>query len=602
MNEQAIYHKAKSSFAYAVSSNTIHVRIATAAGDFDKAVLVFGDKYCWQHKQEKDMELILSDRLNDYYQADVYMESKRFSYYFKLFKGDRFYYFSDCGLTEDMYEDSFEEYFFHFPYINEMDMHKIPEWWIDNTACYHIFPDRFYNGRPETSPENIEPWGSEPTLSNFMGGDIPGISDKIEYLKDLGITTIYMTPFFKSHSNHKYDIIDFFKVDPHFGTDQDLKNLVQKAHENGIKVVIDAVFNHSSTDFFAFQDVVKNGEKSRYRDWFFVKEYPIDLEKIFRAYKENTYGNGIDALRQDWFYDRDTGNNLLCYECFWSDPNMPKLNTANPETKDYLIKAGVYWVKEFDVDGWRLDVPNEIDHVFWRDFRIEVKKVKPDTLLLGEIWDNGEPWLRGDQFDNVMNYGLRRALRDYIAINNIGKKDFIMLINRLLMRTTDIVNQAMLNFLDTHDTERYLTTLDGNIDKLIMNLGVIYTFVGVPMIYYGTEIGMTGLIDPGCRKCMDWNSSNWKMKIFNSVKKLGRIRRSEYVLRYGKFRWIELHKDLVAYERFTLNDSILIIINNSDRTINFSLPEKFKGSSDIFNTSQNSDIIEKFGFKIVKKK
>ena len=589
MNRLAVYHKSKSNFAYAVSENKLHIRLKTASGDFDKVYIAYGEKYAWHHKNEKLMECILIDCEYDYFQTEIIGKSKRFTYYFKLVKNQKTYFYTESGLLDDCEESTFSEYYFQFPYINKKDLHVVPDW-IYNAACYQIFPDRFKNGNPKLNPPNVEKWGCKPTTENFMGGDLPGITEKLDYLKKLGINTVYMTPFFKSNSNHKYDIIDYMEIDPCFGTKEDFRKLVEKAHAMGMKVFLDAVFNHSATDFFAFKDVLENGKNSIYKDWFFIKKFPIEINEIFTATRENQCA--------DWYMVN--GEDILSYECFGYYPSMPKLNTGNDEVRKYFIDVGKYWIDKFDIDGWRLDVSNEIDHSFWREFRSEIKAVKNDILIIGEIWDNGEPWLRGDQFDGVMNYGLTQAIKDYIANGFINKDKFILRINRVLMRNTDTANDAMLNLLDSHDTERLFTTLKENEDKLIMCLGIVYTFIGIPMIYYGTEIGMTGKNDPDCRKCMIWNEKKWNKKIFNSVKKLIKLRKTEKALQSGTFRWVHLNKNLVSYIRTYEESSVLVVINNTDTSCSFILPEDYKNAIDIFNKTKSS-VIEKYGFKIIKK-
>ena len=591
MNKFVIFHKAKSNYAYAIDKTKIHLRLCTAVDDFKSVSVIYGDKYAWYSKSEKKMECVLKDTVYDYYQIQLNLVSKRFTYYFilKTFK-KKVYVFTEKGLLTDINENKFNQYFFNFPYINYSDLHKVPKW-IDKAVCYQIFPDRFNNGNPKLNPENIKKWGTKPTCDNFMGGDLPGITAKLGYLKKLGINTIYMTPFFKSNSNHKYDIIDYMEIDPNFGTKEDFLKLIDKAHSLGMKVFLDAVFNHCSTDFFAFQDVVVNGADSNFKDWFYINEFPIKLSKIFKA--------ASDASSEDWYIDKKTGKNIISYECFGYYPGMPKFNTGNENVSNYLVNVGRYWIDEFDIDGWRLDVSNEIDHHFWRKFREEIKKTKQDILILGEIWDNGEPWLRGDQFDGVMNYGLTQSLKDYFAAGSITKDAFIYNINQLIFRNTSTANKAMLNFLDTHDTERFITAAKDNESRLILALGFILTFVGIPMIYYGTEIGMKGKGDPDCRKCMEWNEKKWNKNIFNSVKKLINIRKKEKTLQSGIFKWIEINKGLISYTRTINESSILIVMNNSDKKNKFKLPNDFKKGYDILNEN-NLSSIDKYGIKIIK--
>lgn len=213
---------------------------------------------------------------------------------------------------------------------------------------------------------------------------MPGIIEKLPYLHDLGITLIYLTPIFASRSNHKYDTIDYYKIDPSFGTLEQFRELVDQAHKLQIRILLDAVFNHTSDEFFAFHDVIQHGEQSAYKDWFFTESYPLVQQPVPNY---ETFGVHIVS--------------------------MPKLNTQHREAADYMIDVAKYWIQETNIDGWRLDVANEIDHAFWRRFRSEIKAMGKELLIVGEVMHLASAWLRGDQFDGVMNYPLRDALVDF---------------------------------------------------------------------------------------------------------------------------------------------------------------------------------------------
>ena len=216
--------------------------------------------------------------------------------------------------------------------------------WMRSAVFYQIFVERFRQGneKKDTSYINMK-WDEKPTPKSFAGGDLAGIIEKMDYLKELGINALYLTPVFRSISNHKYDIIDYFTVDPQFGTKEELRQLVKLAHENGIRVVLDAVFNHCSMEMQQFQDVLEKGRESRFYDWFIIDGDFPEPEK-------------------------------MNYECFAACNYMPKLNTANEEVQDFLLEIAIYWIREADIDGWRLDVSDEVSHGFWRRFRKAVKK------------------------------------------------------------------------------------------------------------------------------------------------------------------------------------------------------------------------------------
>lgn len=274
-------------------------------------------------------------------------------------------------------------------------------------------------------------------------------------------------------SNHKYDIEDYFTVDGMFGDEEDIRKLVTSAHERGMRVVMDAVFNHVSARCRQFADVAEKGKNSPYFDWFIIHGDKIDREKVN-------------------------------YECFASCDYMPKWNTSNEAVQEYLIGVGLYWLQKYDIDGWRLDVSDEVSHAFWRKFRDAVKKIKPECAIIGENWHDANAYLKGDQYDSIMNYAFTKACLDFFVLKSADAKAFAEKLNALLMRNTDTVNCMMLNLLDSHDTHRFLTEAGGDVKKLESALAVLYLFVGVPCIYYGTEIGMEGGYDPDCRRTMDW--------------------------------------------------------------------------------------------------
>ena len=385
------------------------------------------------------------------------------------------------------------------------------------------------------------PWGSaDPTPANFFGGDFQGVIDHLDHLVELGINGIYFTPIFKAHSNHKYDTIDYMEIDPQFGDKETFRRLVKECHKHGIRVMLDAVFNHSGYYFEPFQDVLKKQENSAYTDWFHLREFPVIPEP-----KPN-------------------------YDTFAFVGSMPKLNTENPEVKTYLLDVAKYWIEEFDIDGWRLDVANEVDHAFWREFRQVVKKAKPDAYILGEIWHDAMPWLQGDQFDAVMNYPFTTSAIDFFAKNKINAESFAQSISKVLTMYPANVNEVSFNLLDSHDTPRILTLANGNIDRVKLLYLFQLSFIGTPCIYYGDEIGMAGGQDPGCRACMEWDEIKQDRKLFHYVKLLIQLRHSDPLFgNGGDFRFIhtENEKNWLLFEKYNAERSLIFVINNSESTV-----------------------------------
>ena len=430
--------------------------------------------------------------------------------------------FSDCTVILDN--------FIQYPYINQIDLHRKVTW-CDKSVFYQIFVDRFHIGKTKKNTDYIDKkWGELPEPKGFFGGDIKGITEKLDYLNDLGINAIYLTPIFQSPSNHKYDTIDYETVDEMFGTNSDLKELVENAHQRGIKILLDAVFNHCSYLCKQFQDVLIKGKQSEYYDWFIIHGDRPDLDN-------------------------------MNYECFAACNYMPKWNTNNNEVQNFLLHIAVKWIKEYGIDGWRLDVADEVSHDFWRNFRKAVKNEKPDAMIIGENWHDAFPWLQGDQFDSIMNYSFTKACLDYFAFGKYSAKQFCDRLSEILMRNTDQVNEMMLNLLDSHDTERFLTNAGENKSKLKCALAVMFFFVGMPCIYYGTEIGMSGGYDPDSRRTFDWNENHWDKDLFQTIKELIQLRKEKIK---GKLRMFT-EGELFVIER----EKIFLAVNNTKDTLKY---------------------------------
>ncbi len=534
MNPHAIYHEPKTQMGFTNPDGSITLRLRTAKDDVKKVTIIHGDKYIWDERVEEAMQFLCSDELFDYYERVIKPPHHRLAYYFKLTgKKQKEWYYTEWGATEDIDENEIDLMFFNFPYVNQGDIQEAPEW-VEQGIFYQIFPERFDNGDPTNDPKKVVSWSSKPTRENFFGGDLKGIMKRIDYLAALGINAIYMTPIFESPSNHKYNTTDYLKIDPAFGTKADLKALVKKCHENGIRLIFDAVFNHSGFQFAPFQDVIKKGELSPYKNWFHVHSFPISKDP-------------------------------LNYETFGFEAYMPKLNTENPEVIEYLCKVARYWIEEADIDGWRLDVANEVDHGFWRHFRQEVRKVKPDAYIVGEIWHNARPWLMGEQFDGAMNYPFTRACLNYFAYGTTDTETFKKLINATYIRNTKEANKAMLNILDSHDTPRFLTRAHENVGRLKLAALFQMSFVGAPSVYYGTEIGMVGENDPDCRKGMNWNEKEWNQELLSFYKDIIQMRKTRPSMRSEKIEWLQEKNDhVLGYIKHSSNEKTLILMNNSE--------------------------------------
>jgi cyclomaltodextrinase len=529
---EAVYHRPKLNWAYAYDPETLHIRIRTKRDDVDLVTLVHGDKYNWdKYEQKTVMRKYASDAMFDYWQTEVKPPFRRMRYYFTLEAHQEIYYFTERGFSQEAPENPNTN--FDFPFINPVDVFTPPAW-VKDAVFYQIFPERFGNSDPSLNPEGTLPWGEEPAQDNFFGGDLQGVIDHLDYLEALGVNALYFTPLFAATTNHKYDTSDYMNVDPQFGTNETLKQLVDACHERGIRVLLDAVFNHSGRTFAPFLDCLAHGKDSKYADWFHVREWPLQVK------------DGIPT-----------------YNTFAFEPHMPKLNTENAEVKAYLLDVARYWIEEIGIDGWRLDVANEVDHEFWRAFRKVVKAANPDAYILGEIWHESIMWLQGDQFDAVMNYPVTNAAIDFFAKESISARQFIEEIGTILSNYPQQVHEVAFNLLDSHDTPRLLTMCNEDKNKFKMAAAFQLTYPGVPCIYYGDEIGLTGEQDPGCRKCMEWDASKQDQDLFFFYQRMIALRKHHQALRTGSLTFLHADQDdrTLIYERKTEAEHLIIIMN-----------------------------------------
>jgi cyclomaltodextrinase len=555
INKAALFHRAGLEYRYAASDGKVYIRLRAACQNLTKAVLYHGLRYD-RHNPPKvealPMERVLSDGVHDWFEASFKPKDPKIFYYFYIESANDSAYYLESGFKSQPGDNRNE--FFYFPYILESDKLKVPDW-ARGIVTYQIFPDRFERaedyGRVREGI-SLDPWGAKPTGPNqFMGGNLEGIRTRIPYLKALGVDAIYLTPIFKSPSVHRYDIIDYYDIDPMLGDKDDFKRLVEDLHKAGIKIILDAVFNHCSHEFFAFKDLLKNQEKSRYKDWFFVKKYPV-------AYARDTYEAFADMA--------------------W---NMPKLNTANPEVQEYFSQVGRYWIREYHIDGWRIDVANEVDANFWRKFRMAVKAEDPETFIVGEIWGDSFRWLQGDMFDSVMHYPFTYAVKECFAHKTIDAVAMDQWLNRIAALYTHECRDTLWTILDSHDSERFIHAANLNEDALFMASFMLLTFPGAPMLYYGTELLMEGANDPDCRRCMEWDRVTEDHPLLNHYKKLIKLRKSHEALRKGNFRtWRAPVDGGYAFLRETQDETALIVLNTSDSTMAMELtvPEGLKSA------------------------
>jgi neopullulanase len=446
--------------------------------------------------------------------------------------------------------------------------------WVQDAIFYQIFPDRFAKSTRNPSGNLLfETWDSPPTSHGFKGGDLYGITEKLDYLKDLGVNALYLNPIFASASNHRYHAFDYYAVDPLLGGNEAFDELLKKAHKKGIRIVLDGVFNHASRGFWQFHHVLECGDGSPYRDWFLFDPERLSRRKHWGAYP------GPQELRALQHEDSITA---IGYRGWWNLPALPKFNIGTPAVREFLFEVAEHWIK-LGVDGWRLDVAEEIDDdSFWQEFRHRVRKINPEAYIVAEIWHESHRWLQGDQFDAIMNYDVTKPMLAFFPGTHINFRvlhqqsnyhgiqhvvdahEFANRIDHNLRLYKQDVTYAQLNLLDSHDTPRFLSCAGGDKDSLKLAWLFMFAYPGAPCIYYGDEIGLDGEHDPDCRKSFPWEETKWDQDLLSYVKKLIALRKQYLTLRRGDFRRLWSAEGTYAFSRSLDGETMVVALNTSE--------------------------------------
>ena len=439
---------------------------------------------------------------------------------------------------------------------------EVPNWYKEG-VIYQIFVDRFYNGNedgiilnPKKNSFIYGDWNDNPMYIkdnygriirwDFYGGNLKGIIKKLDYLKDLGISIIYLNPIFKSSSCHKYDTADYEKIDEMFGTEETFQKLCKEADKRGIKIILDGVFSHTGADskyFNKFNNYDEIGAfqspESKYYKWFSFIEYPNK------------------------------------YECWWGIDNQPNVNELEPSYVEYIVNDEDSIIKKWmnlGASGWRLDVADELPDEFIKMIKSKMKEINKDSILIGEVWEDASnkvsysrkrEYLFGEELDSVTNYPFREILINFVK-GYIKSDKFKRKVMSLYENYPRENFYSCMNVLGTHDTERILSVLDNKVYLIKLIIGLQMTFPGVPIIYYGDEAGLEGGKDPDNRKAYPWGKEN--KDIWNLYKLFISIRNSEEVLKKGNLKFYDTDLDVCVYEREFKNEKIIVAVNTSGET------------------------------------
>ena len=595
--------------------DVVTVRFRSARNNLDSVILI-------TDKEKIPMDLYDRDELFDYYKTEIQLEEDPLIYYFEVSVGHITVVFDTRGVGR--VPD--EHYSFRiYPGF------KTPDW-VKGAIMYQIFTERFCNGDTTNDVltneysyigepvRKIEDWNQRPDsmdVRNFYGGDLKGVMSKLDYLADLGVEVIYFNPLFVSPSNHKYDIQDYDYIDPHFGRivhdegellnegDRDnthatryidrvtnkenleasnelFAELVAEAHSRGIKVIMDGVFNHCGS----------------FNKW-------LDRERIYEnanGYEKGAYVDK-DSPYHDYFkFYEDRWPNNHTYDGWWGNDTLPKLHYEGSENlHDYIMRIAKKWVSApYNADGWRLDVAadlgqsTEYNHKFWQDFRKAVKEANPDAVILAEHYGSPNAWLKGDEWDTVMNYdafmepltwfltGMQKHSDEFREDQLNNAENFW---NAMVYHNAEMTAPSMftaMNELSNHDHSRFLTrtnhvvgrtgslgpdAADRDVNKAVMREAVLvqFTWVGAPTIYYGDEAGVCGFTDPDNRRTYPWGHEDREMIEFH--KKMISIRKKYHEFKYGSIKVLKIKPGLLAFGRFSKKGQSAVIVNNTSETV-----------------------------------
>ncbi len=624
MKEQALFCDGTSEYVFPPEPDayaTVTLRFRTGRDDVDHVWLVTGEERYELAKEH-------SWGAFDYYFVCKNLEQKPLRYYFEIQSGDMVRYYTQYGVTEEIlpiYD------FVIVPGFSTPD-------WAKGAVMYQIYTDRFFNGDKSNDVEDreyyyigdysvqVKDWDKYPAsmgVREFYGGDLQGVKDKLDYLKDLGVEVIYFNPLFVSPSNHKYDIQDYDYIDPHFGKiiedggevlaegDTSNKNatkyqkrvtdyknleasnsffaeLVEEIHKRGMKVILDGVFNHCGS----------------FNKW-------MDRECIYEGkegYEPGAYVSGDSPYRDFFgFFGEEAWPYNPNYDGWWGHDTLPKLNyEASENLEEYILNIGRKWVSPpYNVDGWRLDVAADLghspeyNHEFWKKFRKAVKDANPNAIILAEHYGDPAEWLKGDEWDSVMNYdafmepltwfltGMEKHSDEYREDMLNNSDNFIKAMAHHMSRMLTPSLQVAMNELSNHDHSRFLTrtnhvagrvanlgpeAANENIDMAVMREAVVIqmTWTGAPTLYYGDEAGVCGFTDPDNRRTYPWGHEDQELIAFH--KEMIAIHKAYPSLKTGCIRHLYLDHGIIAYGRFQDKEQVIVIVNNRSEWTQITVP------------------------------
>lgn len=495
--------------------------------------------------------------------------------------------------------------------------------WARDAVFYQVFPDRFASSERVPKPGVMEPWDAPPTVHGYKGGDLLGITEHLDDLVDLGITALYLTPVFTSASNHRYHTDDYLHVDPLLGGDAALRELLDQAHARELRVVLDGVFNHCGRGFWPFHHVAEAGIHSPYLDWFHLDRQRLDAGRPLVVYPGADQEAEIRRLTNEGMGAGAASRHVLGFEGWWGLPALPKLRVDHPDTRAYLLDVAEHWLR-FGIDGWRLDVADEIPGDFWAEFRARCRAVDPDAYLVAEIWTPKPEWLTGRHFDALMDYPLAEAILGYAAGDELDmgvlaehemygryvvRRDgpsFAAELERLLGMYDPAVTAVMLNLLGSHDAPRMRTVMGDSVAAVRIATLLQMTLPGAPCVYYGDEIGLRGRLDPANRGAYPWDRDAWDHALRSYVRSLIGLRKRHRALRDGELAVVAAADGVFAMARRAAGERFVVATNADaiERRIAVSVPDEWgtveeAAPSDLGDGSEVGTLVTGTGIELV---
>lgn len=564
MERAAILHDSQKAMVFETGSNAVTIRVKSKHDDVVRAELLYSElnsrqaETGWQ-PAVANMKIILKSNVTDYWSVTVQLpQTRRLQYAFHLIASSGEEYFYDSHKIEAYTADSLTHCGpFVLPYTYPGAAFKQPAW-TQNTLWYQILVDRFANGDPHLDPADVVEWGStEPTATNFFGGDLQGIKDHLDQLVQLGVGGLILSPIFAAFSNHKYDAVDLYTIDPAFGKKETFKALVEDAHQHGMHLVVEMVLDHVMDFSLQWQDVKQKGTASPFFDWFLIDNLPL----------EYTVTDQADFSPQ------------ISYRVNDNDPHQPKLNLRHPAVRQFLLDLVKYWVQTFDLDGIKLLNPAELDAGFLRELVTMVHQLKPTCCVLSETNNLTPALINEGSLDMAVDVDAAAIITNYFIAKKINVTEMVAALNDDMMKYSGSRHKNLLLQFDGPLTPRLLAQCDGDSQLARLILAFSYLLPTSPSLYYGTEVGLQGGEVPANRECLPWKASEQDQTMLRFVKILGQFRQKyNLVLNEGSFDWgqISNKNDYLSFTRASNGKRIFALFNVGYGSIKFIFPPKSK--------------------------